>query len=196
MKKIAILLNILAVIVLTGCSQSNLTKTGFISDYSKLQKETDSSLRYVNEVAIKRYSAFIVDPVQARLGTAKSELNPQQLTDLQNYMHTKIVQAVRVSGKRVVHQPGPGVARVRVALTDLEKTGAINMLPQASLVGAGVGGASMEAEIVDSVSGTQLGAVIESKEGSRMPFSNLGDWTAAKGVMDSWAQRFQKRLSE
>jgi len=41
------------------------------------------------------------------------------------------------------------------------------MLPQASLMGAGVGGAAMEAELVDSVTGKQIGAVIESRKGSR-----------------------------
>jgi hypothetical protein len=58
------------------------------------------------------------------------------------------------------------------------------------------GGATMEAELVDSMTGKQIGAVMESGKGSRIPFSNLGDWTAAKGVMDGWAARFQKRLEE
>jgi hypothetical protein len=52
----------------------------------------------------------------------------------------------------------------------------------------------MEAEVVDSVAGEQIGAIVQSKQGSKMPFSNLGDWTAAKGVMDAWADRFQKTL--
>jgi hypothetical protein len=54
----------------------------------------------------------------------------------------------------------------------------------------------MEAEVVDSVTGQQIGAVVESGKGSRIPFANLGDWTAAKSVMDGWADRFQKRLEE
>jgi Protein of unknown function (DUF3313) len=54
----------------------------------------------------------------------------------------------------------------------------------------------MEAEVVDSMTGQQIGAVVQSKLGSRIPFANLGDWTAAKSVMDAWGKRFQKRLSE
>ena len=69
-------------------------------------------------------------------------------------------------------------------------------LPQAKLLGAGIGGASMEAEVVDSMTGEQIGAVVESKMGSRMPFANLGEWDAAKQVMDDWAKRFKKRLAE
>jgi hypothetical protein len=67
---------------------------------------------------------------------------------------------------------------------------------QAKLIGAGIGGASMEAEIVDSMTGEQIGAVVESKMGTRMPFANLGEWDAAKQVMDDWAKRFKKRLDE
>jgi hypothetical protein len=37
---------------------------------------------------------------------------------------------------------------------------------------------------------------VESKKGSNIPFSTLGDWTAAKQVMDKWTKRFQELLSE
>ena len=186
------------VIFLGGCG-SEMAKTGFLSDYSKLQKESDSSLRYVNDKAVASYSGFIVDPVKVSLGSeskSSGKLTEEQITDLTNYMHTKIVEAVEGAGKTVAYQPASGVARIRVALTDMEKSSAISVLPQASLLGAGIGGASMEAEVVDSITGEQVGAVVESAKGSRIPFSNLGDWTAAKNVMDSWAKRFQNRLVE
>ncbi len=188
-----------ALVFINGCGGGGQVKTGFLSDYSQLQKESDSSLRYVNERALTRYSSFIVDPVKVRFysgAKSKGKLTQQQVTDLTNYMHSKIIEAVQGAGKKVTYQPAAGVARIRVALTDIEKTNAINILPQASLLGAGIGGASMEAEIIDAMTGEQIGAVVESKQGSRIPFSNLGDWTAAKKVMDSWAERFQKRLAE
>jgi hypothetical protein len=188
-----------AVVILTGCDSGGQVKTGFLSDYSKLQRETDSSLRYVDNGALARYSGFIVDPVTVRLyAGAKSagKLTTEQITDLTGYLHAKILEAVQGAGKKVAYKPAAGVARIRVALTDIEKTSAINILPQASLLNAGIGGATMEAELVDSMTGKQIGAVMESGKGSRVPFSNLGDWTAAKGVMDGWAARFQKRLEE
>ena len=52
----------------------------------------------------------------------------------------------------------------------------------------------MEAEIIDSKTGEQIGAVVEAQKGSRIPFANLGEWDAAKQVMNDWAKRFQKRL--
>lgn len=184
---------------LNGCGGGEQAKTGFLSDYSQLQKESDSCLRYVNDEALAKYSNFIVDPVVVHFHSeakSKGKLTLQQLADLTNYMHSKILEAVQNTGKKITSQPATGVARIRVALTDMGKTGAINILPQASLLGAGIGGASMEAEIVDSMTGKQIGAVVESKKGSRMPFANLGDWTAAEKVMDSWADRFQERLSD
>jgi len=54
----------------------------------------------------------------------------------------------------------------------------------------------MEAEVVDSMTGKQLGAVVQSGIGSRIPFTNLGDLNAAKTVIDDWAKRFQERLIE
>ena len=186
-----------AMILFTGCGSKEMAKTGFLSDYSKLQKESDTTMRYVNNTAAASYSSFIVDPVQTRLYSdpkAKGKLTDEQMKDLTSYMQSKIVEAVTEAGLKVVHQPAAGVARVRVALTNIEKTDAINMLPQAALLGAGIGGASMEAEVVDSVTGKQIAAVLQSGKGSHVPFASLGDWTAAKSVMDEWAKNVRKKL--
>jgi hypothetical protein len=189
--------------VICGCGDGvQQGRTGFLSDYSRLQAVSEESYRYVDERALDRYSGFIVDEVKVHFFTgasaieAKSEgkITEQELKDLTNYFHSAIVKAISDSGRKVVHRAGPSVARIRVALTDIKETGALNVLPQASLFGAGVGGAAMEAEVVDSVTGKQIGAVVESRKGSRVPFSNLGDWGTAKGVMDHWAERLQKRL--
>jgi hypothetical protein len=185
-----------ALVLLNGCSSQQPT-TGFLSDYSKLTKESDSSMRYIDKAAVDKYNGFIVDPVVVRYyqgSKSAGKLSDKQVADLTNYTHDQIVEAVRAAGKQVAYQPGPGVARVRVALTDITKTGAINILPQASLLGAGIGGASMEAEVVDSVTDKQIGAVVESGKGGRIPFTNLGDYTAARNVIKGWAERFQKRL--
>ncbi len=191
-------------LVQCGCESGGPVRTGFLTDYSRLRAESDTSLRYINEQALGAYSGFIVDEVKVHFFTgasaieAKSEgkITEQELKDLTNYFHSAIVKAISDSGRKVVHRAGPGVARIRVALTDIKETGTLNVLPQASLLGAGIGGVAMEAEVVDSVTGKQVGAVVESRTGSRVPFSNLGDWGTAKGVMDDWAKRLQKHLEE
>lgn len=205
MKKTGMWMMMAAVILMgmSGCG-SEMAKTGFLSDYSKLQAESDTSYRYVEKAAAAKYTAFIIDPVAVHFKQGskaiekKSEgkLTEQQIKDLAGYFNSVLFTAVTDAGCKIAYQPGPNIARVRVAITDLEETGALNVLPQASLLGVGVGSAAMEAEVVDSVSGKQVAAVVESKQGSRVPFSNLGEWGTAKGVMDSWAKRFKERLME
>ncbi len=197
MKRAILLLILLS--VFCGCESKEKAMTGFLSDYSKLKRESASTMRYVNEEAVKRYSSFIVDPVEVHFykgSKSEGQLTEQQLSELTNYMHSKIVQALQGAGKTVVEQPGAGVARVRASLSDIKKSSAVSIIPQASLLGAGIGGASMEAELVDSMTGEQLGAVVDSGTGSRVPFTNLGDLNAAKNVIDGWAKRFQNRLAK
>jgi hypothetical protein len=199
---VVMMLAIGIMVIQCGCGGVEQSRTGFLSDYSRLQVVSDESYRYVDERALNKYSGFIVDEVQVHFFTgasaieakSKGKITEQELKDLTNYFHSVIVKAISDSGRRVVYRAGPGVARIRVALTDIKETGALNILPQASLLGAGIGGAAMEAEVVDSVTGKQIGAVVESRKGSRVPFSNLGDWGTAKGVMDHWANRFKERL--
>lgn len=200
MKNISVLLAmVLGVTLFVGCGPKAQKQTGFLSDYSKLEEESEASLRYLDKAALKRYSGFIVDPVQVRIYSEKKadkKLTAEQIADLTGYMHKKMVEAVEGAGKKVAHWPGPGVARLRIALTNIQKTDAINLLPQATLIGVGVGGASVEAEIIDSMNGQQIGAIVQSRQGSHIPFATMGDWTAAKSVIDGWAQKLQERLSE
>ena len=196
------ILTIVVMLVQCGCGPGSAVKTGFLSDYSRLRAESGTSLRNVNRASLARYSNFIVDPVEVHFHSGskaieqrtKGKLTQRQLTDLTNYMHSKITQVIRQSGKKIAYQPAAGVARIRVALTDISSSTAASLLPAAKVVGAGIGGASMEAEVVDSMTGEQIGAVVESKQGSKMPFANLGEWDAAKQVMDDWAKRFKKTL--
>ena len=193
---------VIGIFAFSGCGSVEQSRTGFLSDYSRLREVSNENYRYVDERAVDKYSSFIVDEVKVHFFTgasavkAKSEgkVTAQDLKDLTNYFHSAIVKAISDSGRKVVYQTGPGVARIRVALTDIKETSALNVLPQASLLGAGIGGAAMEAEVIDSVTGKQIGAVVEARKGSRVPFSNLGDWGTAKGVMDHWANQLKERL--
>jgi hypothetical protein len=195
MRKVTLIVIVTLVLVLSGC-RSKQVETGFLSDYSKLQKE-GSVLRYVNEVELKQYDSFIVNKVEVHLyegEKSKGKLTDEELGDLTNYMHAKIVEAVENAGDKVVYQPAAGVARIRIALTDLDASNAVTILPQASLLGAGLGGAAAEAEIIDSMTDQQIAAFVMKQQGSRIPFTNLGKWTAAKQVIDKWAKKFQKRI--
>ena len=189
-KNVILILTIATVTLMGGCggSKKKIVKTGYLSDYSKLTAESDSSLRYLDKTSLASYSSFIVDRVDVHFQKGakaidiqfiKGKLRDEELADLTNYLHAGIVKAIGDAGFKVVYQPGPGVARMRAAITDIEETGA-----------------SLEFEVVDSQTNRQIAAVIENKAGSRVPFTALSEWGRAKAAMDNWAKRVRDRLKE
>ena len=193
---IAVVLVVSTMTMAISCSKK-LRSTGFLSDYSNLKPE-DGSLRYVDTGLLGDYSQFIIEPVRVRIYHKLQSSKPDSatLTALANYMHNAIINAV---GDRyeIVSQAGPGVARIRIAITDIESSLPVfNVLPQTRLTGEALGGASLEAELLDSESGVQIGAVIESRKSSKLSLASLSDWGDAQSVMDHWAKRFRERLDE
>ena len=207
MKKTCVL--ILAVwisMTIAGCNSPTARKTGFLSDYSRLRPASGGNNTYLNKQALGRYSSFIIDPVQTHLhsnSTAKQlkqkgELSRQNLRDLQNYMHHAAVEAVESAGYKIAYHRDPSVARIKIAITDIYKTNhVVSALPTARLAtAAGSGGAAMEAEIVDSMTGEQLAAVVQAQSGSRIPLTGMSDWGGAEHAMEQWAKRLTRRLQE
>jgi len=194
------LLTVLALglmVMFCGCSAKMGDRSGFLSDYSKLKPQSDVSFRYVGS-NIGRYSKFIVDPVKAHFhtGSKATEIPQQQLEDLRNYMHTTVVNAIS-DRYTIVFQPGPGVARLRIAITDLKKSKVLqNIYPTSKLIGSGLGGASAEMELIDSQTGAQLAAAMESQLGNRFSLDGVTSWGDAKAVMDDWSKRIRARLDE
>lgn len=182
-----------------GCGAKKLETVGFLSDYSHLESVSETTLRYTNpRYDLSDYSKFILDPVVVHFhGEAKKpDISPKELAELRQYMYAAVFNAV-LQNYDIVRRPGPGVARIRIALTDIEKSSPVmNVVPTTKLVGVGLGGVSMEAELVDSLTGEQIGAIIESQKGKRLSFKGLSRWGDAKAVMNGWAKRFKERLDE
>jgi hypothetical protein len=187
-------------LILCGCGSKSAAKVGFLSDYSRLQAESDTVLLYISNTAIGRYSSFIVDPVEVHLHSgskSKGKLTEEQISDLTGYTHSRILEAVRGAGKKIAYRPAPGVARMRVALTDLKKsTAALNIIPQTKLTGVGLGAASMEGEIVDSMTGQQVAAIVQSQSGNRLSLDGVSKWGDAKAIIDDWGKDLQEILQE
>ena len=191
---------VVMLLALWGCGPKRSSNVGYLSEYSTLTARSDVSFFYIApNKAIGNYSKFIVDPVEIFFhvkSKAKDNVNQEDLTTLKNYMHSKIVEVLE-DGYEIVYRPGPGVARIRVALTDLKKSKPVmNVIPQTKLIGSGLGGASLEAEIIDSETGAQLGAVVESQLGQRLSLQGVTRWGDAKNVMDRWANRLRLLLDE
>jgi hypothetical protein len=151
-------------------------------------------MRYIAP-KLRDYNAYIVDPVQISAGD--KHLDPEQRAEVARYLQDAMVRVLEEGGYQVVSEPGVGVARFRVAITGIQDAKwYLNVHPGTKVTGAGRGGASMEAEVIDSVSGEQLAAAIragKAKQFELNPFSTIDD---VKGVIDRWAKDAGERLKE
>jgi hypothetical protein len=174
-------------------------QAGFLSDYSNLEEVNENHLVYLSGNA-GNYSKFIVDPVAMLYGQPEEKriFSDEELEDLQVHFKTAVIEALTEDdGYQVVEVAGPGTARLRIGITDVDDTiGALNITIYTKITGAGLGGAAMEGEVVDSMTGEQIAAVSRWGSGSRFlraGFTHTGD---AKILMDRWAKDFRKRLDD
>ncbi len=171
----------------------------FLSDYSKLEEIEENHLVY-DSGNLGNYSKFIIEPVAMlyRQPEEKRKFADEELEDLQAHFATKVREAlIEDDGYQVVEVAGPGTARLRIGITDVDDTiGALNVTIYTKITGAGLGGAAMEGEVVDSVTGEQIAAVIRWGSGSRLlraGFTHTGD---AKILMNRWAKDLRERVDE
>lgn len=151
-------------------------------------------MRYISP-EMKNYDAFIVDPVQSRL--SGKVLSPAERAEALNYFQDAAIKAIRDARFTVTDDVGPNVARISIALTDVaESTWWMKLHPGMRLSGSGTGGAAMEAEIVDSMSGKVLAAVVQSSPGNQFDLTNFSTLADVKTAIDKWAQQFKRRLEE
>jgi hypothetical protein len=174
-------------------------QAGFLSDYSNLEEINENHLVYMSGNA-GNYSKFIIDPVAMlyRQPEEKRIFTDQELEDLQVHFKTAVIEALTEDdGYQVVEVAGPGTARLRIGITDVDDTiGALNITIYTKITGAGLGGAAFEGEVVDSMTGEQIAAVSRWGSGSRIlraGFTHTGD---AKILMDRWAKNLRERIDE
>lgn len=196
------LLVISLVLLVTGCAApvTEQERAGFISDYSKLSKASSKAYLYTNP-NVARYHSFIVERPVIMFEPATSGENSfseSDLEDIQDYFQQALIEAVSKDDKfKVVEEPGPGVARIRVALTNVDATvGVLNVSMATKITGAGLGGAAMEGEILCTETEEQLGASIQWGSGSRVLRAGLTKMGDAKIQINAWAKTLRERLDE
>ena len=174
-------------------------RTGFLSDYSKLKEIAENHLVY-DSGNFGNYSKFIIEPVAMlyRQPEDKRIFDDEELADLQAHFATKVRKAlIEDDGYQVVEANAPGTARLRIGITDVDDTiGVLNLSIYTKITGAGLGGAAMEGEMVDSVTGVQIVAVIRWGSGSRIGragFTHTGD---GKIVINRWVKDLRERIDE
>lgn len=186
--------------MVSACGSGPTQQAGFLKNYAQLKPDPkiDGASSY-RAPDLYSYRKFLIDPVIVHFAanTKGTAIDPAKLKELTDHFHDEAVKALS-KNYQVVGNPGPGVLRLRVAITNIvETTPLLNIHPAMKLTGAGLGGASMEAEGIDSQTGKRVAAIVETAQGNRLSIgAGLSQLGHAKQVIEGWVERFVKRLDE
>jgi hypothetical protein len=156
---------------LQGCANTRATQTGFLGAYDGIARPAQGSAapRYTKAGAWSDgYTGFIVDPVVYKPAIGVKPLKPETITLLTSDYRDKLAKAFAVRLEPATGA-GPGIVRVRAAITEAGRSNAVlnGVTLAAILVPVTAGGASTEAEIVDSMTGERLAAMTGFNNGGR-----------------------------
>ena len=190
---------------------------GFLRDYSQLKEggEGKALLVYIDPQAdIKGYKRILMDPVllYSSEDDSMKDVSNQDRKKLMDYADASIREHL-AKDYIFVQNSGPGVMRLRVALTETEHSyvvlDTVSTVMPIGLALAGlqtaatgscsfVGSAGVEAELQDSQTGRRLMAAVDRRVGGKVTGQGdkFDEWHTVKNAIDYWADRLQTRLAE
>jgi hypothetical protein len=154
--------------LLVGCASHTVICTGFLSGSQALvPAASDASFRsYVKpELAPGQYTHYLLDPVVFE-PTSSAALTEAETAQLKTDSAFAVRQSFETKFQPTT-QAGAGVFRLRVAITGVDKSNpGLNVAMAILIVPLANGGASTEAEALDSITGERLVAVLASSNDS------------------------------
>lgn len=198
-------------------AEKEMPKSGFLQDYSLLK--SDDPLKAVNWVYINEkkdystYNKIMLDDVVffASDDADYKGFEANELADLGKAFQQAVI--MNLSGVyEFTDTPGPGVMRIRLAVTNLvpsnSVTGTVStILPvglaishiKKAVTGShiGMGEVAIEGEIIDAQTNEILGAVIDSQTGTKYKIGkSTSKWGHAIDIFNTWAQNIRVRLDK
>jgi hypothetical protein len=176
-----------------GCAMPK--PSGFLGNYSHLQRVNDVTWRYANTTNLATYNKYMISSVKVLVKSYDgTPLTAQQQEAAANRFRGIITKAL--AGEcELVDKPAGKTAEIRAAITTAFPVG-----PSLTL--------GLEGEIIDAYSGEQLAAVKTYQAGApqveRGPPSlsdnalGGGWWNlhSAVWIMEEWADRLRKAIGE
>jgi len=191
--------------------------SGFLEDYSGLRPSPDTKGAWSYKkpgMNLTPYSKVMIDPlvVWPSPNSSYQGINTVTMWRLAQAFHTRMVKTLQ-DGYPIVQEPGPGVLRLRAALTDvtlvrpeikapgplLPLVGEVLLQSSEKISGfnAMSGQAAIEAELLDSQTHERLAAYIEKrKSGEILMTKDSHSLSPIIAVFDYWARKFRQRLDE
>lgn len=208
---------IVAAAALAGCAAGQAGKakpSGFLGDYAQLHQggEGQALLVYVDpKVRFSTYRKMIIDPVTIWRDAETKDIPPDEAQDLIDDLDD-VLRMTLDDDYQLVKEPGPDVLRLRVAITEAEGSWrvvdgrlgdeldpdlrAVTPKEPSEATKSFVGKAGVEAEILDSTTGTRLAAAIDRRVGARSLKPEKNAWSDVERAFRYWADRLRDRLAE
>jgi hypothetical protein len=191
--------------------------SGFMDDYTLLKKTKGdvAQLFYINETTDwGRYTKALIEPVTIwRVPESRLENLPQnELDELGAFFHNALKTEL-AKDYEIVTEPSVGTLRVRVALTEADKSEVVldvitSILPVGLATSYGqklalgthafVGKATAEAEVRSAVTGELLAAAVSRRVGGKS-FADTGkfsSWDDVRQASTEWAVRSRENLQK
>ena len=200
---------VIAFMVSTGMAKEDKTFSGFLGDpkvYKQLKPglEGGAKLRWLKPgVDLKVYNNFIVDSVIFFFAD-KSEykgIDPQEMKELSDKFNQAVVAAFK-DKYPIVAEPDPDVARIRIAITNVEASkpgvsAVTSILPIGLAVSAvkkgatdswsGSGATGAEMMILDSATNDVIVMAVDDKTASFG--ERFSKWGSAEEAFKFWSER-------
>jgi hypothetical protein len=209
--RIGLIVTSLSVISISSCATGGKSPSGFLSNYGQLNAgygTADSVSSYVKPgIDLKKYDSVIIDPVTTVV--AAPEISPAVTAQLASYLASSLSDSSSTSLK-MVSTPGPTTLRIRANLTDViegNKLGkpvkTVHSAPSATLTGtlgsaavaAFISDVSFEGEVLDSVTGERLVALIDHRLGNKREASPTTTWAAVRSAVNQGVIKLRARFS-
>ena len=204
-RRIALAATLMSLLLTSACANFKPTQSGFLTQYDQVcqNPKTPGDPCYVKPgMAAAAYTAFMLDPVVFQpVGKVPGILDQKKIDELRADYREKLTDAFS-KRYQLTDRPGPGVLRVRAAITNVGRSiPLLNILIMAAVVvPVTSGGASTEAEVVDSVTGERLVALLASNNGGRSflggPFGFLTQYGHAERAFTIQAKALRDLLPD
>jgi len=207
-----------AALAISGCATTeqvpHVRMSGFLGDYSQLHHGKNGQAEFTYRdpsMDLSKYQKVILDPVQlwTAEGSALSSLSREDQQLLVDYFYVSLHDALK-RDYAIVNESGSDVMRVRCAITEARATSPVkDLISTVTPAGLGisyakrlvvgthsaVGVVSVEGELLDSVTGERLAAVVDRRAGTKSVLGKPTRWGDVQDAFSFWARRMQTNLA-
>jgi len=188
-----------------------------MNDYSILKrtKGDKAQLLYVNyKTDWNQYNKIYIEPITVwqTAGSPLADVDKEEVDNLATFFYNALRDEL-AKDYTVVNAPGPNTLKIRLALTEAEKSVvALDIVSTVVPVGLGVsyakdlatgthafvGKMAAEMEMRDAQTDELVAAAVAARVGEKLVFDKeqLGKWGDVKDASLQWAQRLRERLAQ